>query len=164
MITHSAHMYADDWGTAQELLDKYYIKETAQYKPGFHFNIDERGNWLVDIDWENRLILAKLMTPDMATELIMFHGKTAKEIIKQIGEWEILTLPSHALDFGAELQKAEIALNHNLRDWKQDRRIEFKISDVVKVSEETKVEIDSKGKIDAPTRYIKRGKKSIPLK
>src|SRR3972149_7929466 len=125
MITHSAHMYADDWVTAAELLDKYYIKETAQYKPGFHFQEDPRGNWLVDIDWENRLIIAKLMTTDMSTELTMFHGKTAKEVIKQIAEWELITMTSHALDFGAELQKAEIALNYNLRDWKQDRRIEF---------------------------------------
>ncbi|HSX58347.1 MAG TPA: thymidylate synthase, partial [Candidatus Saccharimonadales bacterium] len=156
MITHSAHMYADDWATAQELLDKYYVKETAQYKPGFHFQEDPRGNWLVDIDWENKLILAKLMSPDMATELTMFHGKTAKEVIKQIGEWEILTLPSHALDFGAELQKAEIALNNDLRDWKQDRAINF---------ERQKVEqSDPQEKIQAPTRYVKRGKKSIPIK
>lgn len=159
MITHSAHMYADDWTTAQELLDKYYIKETAQYKPGFHFQIDERGNWLVDIDWENKLILAKLMTADMATELALFHGKTAKEIIKQIGEWEILTLPSHALDFGAELQKAEIALNYNLSDWKQDRRIDLEKQKKI----EPQPEVTSE-QIEAPTRYIKRGKKSIPVK
>ncbi len=158
MVTHSAHMYADDWATAQELLDKYYIKETAQYKPGFHFQEDQRGNWLVDIDWENKLILAKLMTADMATELTLFHGKTAKEVIKQIGEWEILTLPSHALDFGAELQKAEIALNYDLRDWKQDRAINFERQKVESPS------IEKQERLEAPTRYIKRGKKSIPLK
>jgi thymidylate synthase len=158
MITHSAHMYADDWATAQELLDKYYIKETANYKPGFHFNIDERGNWLIDIDWENKLLIAKLMTADMGTELTMFHGKTAKEIIKQIGEWEILTLPSHALDFGAELQKAEIALNYELRDWKQDRAISF---DRQKVDAPS---VEKQEKVPAQTRYVKRGKKSLPIK
>ena len=157
MITHSAHMYADDWNTAAELLDKYYIKETAQYKPGFHFQIDERGNWLIDIDWENRLILAKLMTADMATELTLFHGKSAKEVYKQIGEWELVSLSSHAFDLGAELQKAEIALQYDLRDWKQDRRI-----DLDRLKGEPKEEIQEK--IPAETRYVRRGKKSIPIK
>ncbi len=155
MITHSAHMYADDWNTAADLLEKYYIKETAKYKPGFHFQIDPRGNWLIDIDWENKLILAKLMTNDMATELTMFHGKTAKEIIKQIGEWELISMSFHALDLGAELQKAEIALNYNLHDWKQDRRIDVASQAVTQ---------DFQEKIDAPTRYVKRGKKSIQVK
>ncbi len=155
MITHSAHMYADDWNTASDLLEKYYIKETAKYPPGFHFHIDPRGNWLIDIDWENKLILAKLMTNDMATELTMFHGKTAKEVIKQISEWELISMASHALDLGAELQKAEIALNLYLKDWKQDRRIDVDS----KAMQESVQE-----KIDAPTRYIKKGKKSIPIK
>src|SRR3990172_25703 len=156
MITHSAHMYADDWVTAQELLDKYYIKETAQYKPGFHFQEDPRGNWLVDIDWENKLIIAKLMTTDMSTELTLFHGKTAKEVIKQIAEWELISMSTHALDFGAELQKAEIALNYGLKNWKQDRRIE--LSDTTQ-----KPKIEKSESIPAPTRYIKKGKKSITI-
>lgn len=156
MITHSAHMYADDWNGAQEILDKYYIKETAKYPPGFHFQIDPRGNWLIDIDWENKLILAKLMTNDMANELTMFHGKTAKEIIKQIGEWELISMSSHALDLGAELQKAEIAINYNLHDWKQDRRIDISTQAVAKE--------EIQEKIDAPTRYVRKGKKVIPLK
>ena len=157
MVTHSAHMYADDWNTAQELLDKYYIKETAQYKPGFHFQVDERGNWLIDIDWENRLILAKLMTADMATELTLFHGKSAKEVYKQIGEWELVSLASHAFDLGAELQKAEIALKYDLRDWKQDRAIDFERLK----GEEKQVPQEE---IPADTRYVRKGKKVIPLK
>jgi len=155
MITHSAHMYSDDWTTAQEILDKYYIKETAVYKSRFHFQEDPRGNWLVELDWENKLIIARLMTTDMSTELAQFHGKTAKEVIKQIAEWELLSMSSHALDLGAELQKAEIALNYNLVDWKQDRRIEFETKEkVLRSKTET---------ISAPARYIKRGKKSIPI-
>lgn len=157
MITHSAHMYADDWSTAQELLDKYYIKETASYKPGFHFNIDERGNWLIDIDWENKLILAKLMSSDMSTELTMFHGKTAKEVFKQMGEWEVVSVTAHAFDLGAELQKAEIALNNNLRDWKQDRAINFERQ---RVESDTQLE----EKLDNPTRYVRKGKKVIQIK
>ena len=149
-------MYADDWATAQELLDKYYIKETAIYKPGFHFQEDPRGNWLVDIDWENKLIIAKLMTADMATGLTLFHGKTAKEVIKQIAEWELLSMSSHALDFGAELQKAEIALDYGLQNWKQDRRIEF---DTTKEA----ARVEKNESIPSPTRYIKKGKKSIPI-
>ncbi len=155
MITHSAHMYADDWNTAQELLDKYYIKETAKYKTGFHFQIDPRGNWLIDIDWENKLITAKLMTEDMATELTMFHGKTAKEVYKQMAEWEVVSLASHAFDLGAELQKAEIALNLYLKDWKQDRRIDVNSQ---------KIEEEVTEQIEAPTRYVRKGKKVIRLK
>lgn len=98
------------------------------------------------------------MTNDMATQLSIFHGKTAKEIIKQIGEWELISMSSHALDLGAELQKAEIALNYDLHDWKQDRRIEIKVP-------QTEVENSKpQEKIDAPTRYVRKGKKVIPLK
>lgn len=156
MITHSAHMYADDWNTAAELLNKYYIKETTKYPPGFHFHIDPRGNWLIDIDWENKLITARLMTNDMSTELTMFYGKTAKEIIKQIGEWELISMASHALDLGAELQKAEIALNYNLREWKQDRRIDFTTHKDDKKPESQEI-------IPVEPRYVKRGKKSVRI-
>ncbi len=90
----------------------------------------------------------------MATELTMFHGKTAKEIIKQISEWELISMASHALDLGAELQKAEIALNLYLKDWKQDRRIDVNAP---------AVEQEVREQIEAPTRYVKRGKKSIKI-
>src|SRR5205085_681740 len=101
------------------------------------------------------LITAKLMTEDMATELTMFHGKTAKEVYKQMAEWEVVSMASHAFDLGAELQKAEIALNLYLKDWKQDRRIDVNSQ---------KIEEEVKEQIEAPTRYVRKGKKVIPIK
>jgi thymidylate synthase len=158
MITHSAHFYADDWGTAEQILDDWYLKE-AKHKAGYRFDEDPRGNWLIEVDRENGLILAKLMTTDMATELAMFHGKTAEEVAYQIGDWELITMTSHAEIVGIELAKAEIALRQGL-EYRQDRALDFN-----KKADENKVEAkEPQEQIDAPTRYIKRGKKSIPIK
>lgn len=123
MITHSAHVYADDWKTINDLLDKYYLKELG-YSPTMHFQEDPRGNWLVETDEDQRQIVAKLYTPDMQTHLKVFHGPTAKSVYWQIFDWELVSLPSHAFDLGAELQKAEIALRLDI-SYQQDRPLNF---------------------------------------
>ncbi len=123
MITHSAHVYSDDFKNMQELLDKYYIKELG-YSPTMHFQEDPRGNWLFETDEKNKQIIAKLYTPDMQTQLRIFHGPTAKSVYWQIFDWELVNLPSHAVDMGCELQKAEIALRLGI-PYQQDRPLNF---------------------------------------
>ena len=122
-ITHSAHIYSDDWKTMQELLEKYYLKELG-YSPTMHFQEDPRGNWLVDTDEKTKQIVAKLFTPDMQTQLKIFHGPTAKAVYWQIFDWDLVNLPSHAVDLGCELQKAEIALRLGI-PYQQDRPLNF---------------------------------------
>lgn len=48
MITHSAHMYADDFGLVDDLLMKHYEKELG-YTPQVHFEFDPRGNVVVEV-------------------------------------------------------------------------------------------------------------------
>lgn len=122
-ISHSAHIYSDDWKTMQELLDKYYLKELG-YSPTQHFQEDPRGNWLIETDETTKQIVAKLYTPDMQTQLKIFHGPTAKSVYWQIFDWDLVNLPSHAVDMGCELQKAEIALRLGI-PYQQDRPLNF---------------------------------------
>lgn len=48
MITHSAHMYADDFGLVDDLLMKHYEQELG-YTPQVHFDFDSRGNLIVEV-------------------------------------------------------------------------------------------------------------------
>lgn len=48
MITHSAHMYADDFGLVDNLLMQHYEKELG-YTPQVHFEFDKRGNIIVEV-------------------------------------------------------------------------------------------------------------------
>lgn len=48
MITHSAHMYADDFGLVDDLLMKHYEEELG-YTPQVHFDFDKRGNAIVEV-------------------------------------------------------------------------------------------------------------------
>ncbi len=59
MISHSAHMYSDDFILVGDLLDQWYLKELG-YTPAVHFDFDKRGNVIVEVveaedykrDWE----------------------------------------------------------------------------------------------------------------
>src|SRR5260221_408666 len=48
MITHSAHMYADDFGLVDNLLMAHYEKELG-FTPQVHFEFDRRGNVIVEV-------------------------------------------------------------------------------------------------------------------
>jgi len=55
IITMSAHMYADDWKTAETILSESYLNE-LQYLPRFpHLILDKRGNWFIDIEYDTQL-------------------------------------------------------------------------------------------------------------
>jgi thymidylate synthase len=48
MITHSAHMYGDDFGLVENLLMDHYEKELG-YNPAVHFEFDKRVNFVVEV-------------------------------------------------------------------------------------------------------------------
>lgn len=48
MITHSAHMYGDDFGLVENLLMDWYEKESG-YTPAVHFDFDNRANFVVEV-------------------------------------------------------------------------------------------------------------------
>jgi len=48
MITHSAHMYGDDFQLVENLLMDWYEKELG-YTPAVHFEFDQRANFVVEV-------------------------------------------------------------------------------------------------------------------
>ncbi len=146
IITHSAHMYADDWKTAEEILRVNYLAE-LKYKPGYHWHEDPRGNWIFDVDYDANMtpvpfyrtpgnaltvkgyplkgkIIAKLYSRDMSRVLLTFVGRTAAEVYWQIADWELVSHADHAFDLGEQLSKAEIALRLGL-EYKSEEPLDF---------------------------------------
>ena len=148
VITHSSHMYADDWKTADEILKTSFLPE-LKYPPRYpHLVLDKRGNWLIDVDFDadyhpdpfyaapahtyavaghpvKGKITAKLYADEqMAKPIVTFEGRTAKEVFWHIVDWDIMALPSHIFSIGEELTKAEIALRLGL-EFKMDSPLDF---------------------------------------
>jgi len=48
MITHSAHIYSDDFELVGSLLSDHYEKE-LKYSPAVHFEFDQRANFVVEV-------------------------------------------------------------------------------------------------------------------
>lgn len=149
MITHSAHMYADDFGLVDNLLMAHYEEEQG-YTPQVHFDFDARGNVVVEIIkeedaqvypfWSKRyekeaipmavermmkkvpkgkLIRATIFEPNGGPAIKMFEGRVAQEVAWQITDWKYLTDPGHLMYVGLELQKAEESLK-NSATYEQD--------------------------------------------
>lgn len=148
IITMSAHMYADDWKTAEQILKDSYLGE-LKYAPRYpHLVMDPRGNWLIEVEYEAQFtpdpfynapahthavknlpvkgkIVAKhfpderMQTPDM-----IIYGRTAKEVYWQIVDWETMAHISHVFSIGEELAKAEIALRLGI-EFKMDSPLDF---------------------------------------
>lgn len=132
MITHSAHMYGDDFSLVENLLMDNYERELG-YTPAVHFDYDKRGNVIVDVTEEGevpeglwktgvpisivhelrrlpkgskKLLRASLYEPDGGPMLKQWVGRTPHEVMWQITDWGYLKDPAHALYVGIELQKA----------------------------------------------------------
>lgn len=148
IITMSAHMYADDWNIAEQILKESYLAE-LKYPPRYpHFVPDRRGNWLIDVDYDavyepaktysapghthavknipiKGKITAKLYPNEMMqTPLVTFEGRTAKEVFWHMVDWEIINFPGHCFSIGEELTKAEIALRMGI-EFKMDSPLDF---------------------------------------
>jgi len=118
IITHSAHIYSDDYQLVEKILKENYEEELG-FLPNAHFEFDYRGNFVIDLVRKKvrgryklgeGKITAKLYAPDGGLLLKQWDGQTAYEIYNQITDWEYLSLPSHAIYIGSELQRAEEAL------------------------------------------------------
>lgn len=109
MITHSAHIYADDFRKIEKILAENFEKELG-FSARQHFKNDPRGNYTVEVDRKNKLILVKLFAPDGGLMLKQWYGKTALDLVWQITDGDFFSMPSHAMYVGAELQRAEEAL------------------------------------------------------
>ncbi len=151
LITHSAHMYADDWKLAKELVDTNWWTEFKWKPPLYRYN-DPRGNWIIEFDREatecntpfplpppktwvldqktaksrdiKGKIILKLYTVDMQTLLAQFEGRTAKEVFWQVSDMDYMFRHDHTFSIGEELAKAEIALRMGL-EFEIDKPLDF---------------------------------------
>ncbi len=147
-ITHSAHMYADDWKTALSILEENFLQELHYPARYPHLILDKRGNWIIDVVYDEEYspdsfyaapphtyavkghpikgkIIASLYPDErMSRPLVTFEGRTAKEVFWHIVDWDMMALPSHIFSIGEELTKAEIALRLGI-EFKMDAPLDF---------------------------------------
>jgi thymidylate synthase len=131
MITHSAHIYSDDYELVEKILRENYEKELG-YSVRQHFEEDPRGNIIVSVertedrrqkmektgrgrpskrDMQNRYEIAvKLYAPNGGLLLKEWRGKTAMEIYIEMTDWDWVVMPSHLIYVGTELQRAQYAI------------------------------------------------------
>lgn len=125
MITHSAHIYSDDYELVGKILKDNYDKELG-YTSRQMFEDDPRGNITIEIEEVGKKpvgrptkyaekptdkdyeIVVKLYAPNGGLLLKEWRGRTAMELyIEMVNIGEYLVLPSHLIYIGSELQRAE---------------------------------------------------------
>ncbi|HAV15322.1 MAG TPA: hypothetical protein DCX25_03255 [Candidatus Pacebacteria bacterium] len=85
MITHSAHMYADDFGLVDNLLMEHYEKELG-YTPAVHFGFDPRGNVIVEVIKESEAYVWPAFAQKYKTQSIPYAvAKTLPTMPKNTG-------------------------------------------------------------------------------
>lgn len=107
IVTHSAHIYSDDYDLVNKILEKNYEKELG-YSQRQHFEDDPRGNFLIEVN-KNKIRMT-LFAPNGGLALKTWEGESAFDIYTQITDWDILVMPSHLIYIGTELQRAEDCL------------------------------------------------------
>jgi thymidylate synthase len=135
MITHSAHIYSDDYALVEKILKKNYEMELG-YTSRQMFENDQRGNIVITIeevamknpvgrptkyahkstgiDYE---IVVKLYAPGGGLLLREWRGKTAMDIyVQMVNIGDYLVLPSHLVYLGTELQRAEFYITLGLAE------------------------------------------------
>ena len=111
IISCSAHIYDNCWELSKSVLKDYTSKKGL--------SLDSRGNLVINV--LNNQIEAVHYSPT-GEALGKYTGKTAHEIIKKIVSLKAVSLLRHALYLGAELQKAELALQNNI-PYTQDKKL-----------------------------------------
>lgn len=125
MITHSAHIYSDDYELVEKILKENLEKELG-YTSRQMFEDDPRGNVVISVEESEKMpvgrptkyakkpgekeweIVVKLYAPNGGLLLKEWRGKTAMELyIDMVNIGEYLVLPSHLIYIGTELQRAE---------------------------------------------------------
>jgi len=133
LITHSAHIYSDDFVLIKEILAKHYSQELG-FTPSVHFEFDPKGNMVIEVVkipknkvWpkvnalavapilkkvltKDRMIRATLFSPDGGKVVKIFEGRTAQETAWQITDAGYLTQAAHSMYVGMELQRAEASI------------------------------------------------------
>ena len=128
MITHSAHIYSDDYALVEKILKENFEREQG-YSVRQHFEEDPRGNIIVSVEQvsepelskQNKRgrpkkqkiiyeIVARLYAPGGGLLLKEWRGSTAMDIYIEMTDWDWLVMPSHLIYIGTELQRAQYAI------------------------------------------------------
>lgn len=118
VYSNCAHIYDNNWSLAQEIISKY--GQQLDCTP------DPRGYLIITAEDSN--IIAKHVSPN-GKNLQEFRqnaqeDRAAMKLFNQLVMADIISQISHALDVGAEIQKAEIAIKKNAK-YIQDQPINF---------------------------------------
>ena len=113
IVLNSAHFYKRDFNKINEIIEK-----TKNKMP---FEQDPNGTLVITI-MDNEIVVEHLDPNGKKLDLI--KGKTAIQLYKKISNELKISDISHAMDIGAELQKAEIALKLGV-EYKQDQPLSF---------------------------------------
>jgi thymidylate synthase len=123
-ITHSAHMYSDDFGLVNKILSENFEKELP-FTRAQHFEEDPRGNFTIEVVNQVRKrgkrtkypykpgtgeIVLKLYSPNGGLVLKEWRHKTSTGLYLQLTDWDYFALPAHAADIGVQTTRAEYAI------------------------------------------------------
>lgn len=130
ITSQSAHIYEAEWEDAKKLVQCaiWEREPNLVFEPSH--SADPRG--LFVISTKDNKISAYFKTPS-GDDLLVISGKTAIEVSKKIAQLELISLPEHFLDIGAELQKAEIAISLGI-PYTQDKQLPFNLAKIKKDS------------------------------
>lgn len=113
IISQSAHIYEHDFAKTKEVINRTKTK--------FDWTPDPNGNFIITTRNGEIFVTHVNQGSKMLEE---FHGKTALEIYRYIASKNKISVISHALDIGCELQKAEIALKIGIQ-YTQDKELKL---------------------------------------
>ncbi len=110
-LSSSAHIYEGSWTLAKKIIDDYYRLPPLE--------LDPRGNFVISVEQGN--ILLKHYSPH-GGQIDEISGITANDVMDKLLKKKSVSLISHALYLGKELQKAQTALEEN-RAYRQDQQL-----------------------------------------
>jgi thymidylate synthase len=114
-ISQSAHIYDDTWENVDRLIANQYEKIFNQRN--FY---DPSGNFLIEVEEDK--IIVKQTTSGSGEVVACYSGKNPLKLVREICAASPAIRPEHIGYLGIELQKAEMALKHNLK-YQQDRHL-----------------------------------------
>jgi thymidylate synthase len=134
IVSHSAHMYSDDFELVTKILSDNFEKELP-FTPAQHFEEDPRGNFTIEVHGQKRKrgrsskypfipgtgeIVVTLFSPNGGLQLKQWKGKKAMDVNLQMTDWDFFAMPSHAMDLGSQIQRADYAIKFGW-EYSQDK-------------------------------------------
>ncbi|MFH1592300.1 MAG: thymidylate synthase [Candidatus Woesearchaeota archaeon] len=114
IISGSAHLYEKNWPDAKEI--------TERYRQSYTLRFDPKGNFRIEIIDSKIRVTHKDLS---GNPIKVYEDDATMKIIAKLAHAQVISEIGHALDIGAELQKAEIALKNGLK-YTQDISLELK--------------------------------------